>query len=175
LCRRLYFSRKEYEKHLEAFKETGGWVSKPVETSVYGEMVWGAKAIYVNTTNCVYMCENEHNIKCENVVRGYSDYLYILIHELVHWYFPELEHGFKFEQKIGEIFKMIPIKEVYSDKVLPNQEVICILCPTCTCITRFYCDREKGKVYVLERIGKNEECDCNILELYFSLLKLTCR
>jgi hypothetical protein len=56
----LYFSYKEYEKHLKAFEEGGGLIDKPAKETPYGEIVWNAKAIYVNPTNCVYIYEDGH-------------------------------------------------------------------------------------------------------------------
>jgi hypothetical protein len=58
---------------------------------------------------------------------------------------------------------LIPIKEVYSNKVAIN-EARYIPCPKCKCLARFYCDHEKDKIYGLYRVTEADReypsCDC---------------
>jgi len=81
---RLYFSHIEYKKYLKTYKITA---ELPDGQIPYGVCFPGAGAIYVNSTVRLRTHENERVTKYENIKRGYSDYLRILIHELVHYCF----------------------------------------------------------------------------------------
>lgn len=141
----LYFSHREFKKHLKTFKKR---VSYERIISLGSQF---ANAVYINPT-VRYWRENEGIIEYKNIRRGYSDYLHSLIHELVHYYFPRLEHGFEFEQKIGKLFKMIPSNEVYSRGSLEKEcymlhkETVYILCPECTCHIELCYDEIKDGV-----------------------------
>jgi hypothetical protein len=62
----------------------------------------------------------------------------------------EPEHDVKFEQKIGEIFKLIPEDEVY-DELPPwprvTNETMYMLCPKCMCLFKCWVEEDKSMYY----------------------------
>lgn len=93
----IFFSRKQFNKRLKQFEVKPHFGVKELDSPNYllhGCCSHEAKAIFVS----VRIREIKRG---ERVVKArFSDRLNTLAHELVHWYFPDMEHGLEFEKRV---------------------------------------------------------------------------
>ncbi len=103
----LYLDKQEYS----ALRKAGG--SRAVRDNRYGECNWEQRAIFVNSRTREYQVKRylteigskRTGIRAhlKYVKPTYRNFLHTLIHELVHYRFESMPHGFKFEKRIKEI------------------------------------------------------------------------
>jgi hypothetical protein len=144
----LFFNHKAFKEHVKRHMGMT-YMTRYYSIKEKPTGICDAGAIYVNP---------EANF-CWYITRGYSDYLYVLIHKLTHYYYPQLEHGFKFEQRIGKLFKMIPEDKIYTD--LPPwprvvNEMMYLPCPECMCLVRVHW--EDGAYVFVDSVTECDYC-----------------
>jgi hypothetical protein len=103
----LYLDKQDYS----ALRKAGG--SRAVRDNRYGECNREQRAIFVNSRTREYQIKQylteigskRTGIRAHlsYVKPSYRHYLHTLVHELVHYRFESISHGFKFEKRIKEI------------------------------------------------------------------------
>jgi hypothetical protein len=103
----LYLDKQEYS----ALRKAGG--SRAVRDNRYGECNREQRAIFINSRTREYQIKQylteigskRTGIRAHlrYVKPTYRHYLHTLVHELVHYRFDSMPHGFKFDKRIKEI------------------------------------------------------------------------
>src|SRR5215469_2534277 len=88
----LFFNYRAFKEHVKGHMGMA-YMTRYYSINVPATGICDASgAIYINPKATAY----------RYLKRGYSDYLYCLSHELAHHYYPELEHGSKFEREAAK-------------------------------------------------------------------------
>jgi predicted metal-dependent hydrolase len=139
----LLFSPNEYIRRVEEYyngKATGKTIKK-VKSKGLGRCHDEAKLILLNQNSRGYTWEYDRNQNGEKIKTrmlgevyyrkrkikvNYNLYKKVLIHELVHYRFPNMQHGDRFEKRIGEILhgEVFPYTNTQSTSTnIDNNEV----------------------------------------------------
>jgi hypothetical protein len=85
-----------------ADKRTGG----------YGQCIWSIRTVFVDTHRRLYSRQSFHGRKGNRYQRWttgnkarYSDFLYTLVHELVHYRWPYFREGRQQDQRVKEVLR----------------------------------------------------------------------
>jgi hypothetical protein len=98
-------------------------LSNRKNVGTYGECFWAIRTIFVDAGIRIKDPKEYKGVEVHKHKATYRDILHTLVHELVHYRFAYMRHGFKYEQRIKVILKgrTFPQQHVHLMGTLPKK------------------------------------------------------